>query len=54
VSAGEQIQEQLVVTGITKVIGPDNVYAGDERLGAAVRRAYDDAIAWTGSGSRDP
>jgi SulP family sulfate permease len=51
VSANERIQEQLVVTGITDVIGPDNVYAGDERVGATVRRAYDDAIAWVGSGS---
>jgi SulP family sulfate permease len=54
VSAGAQIQEQLALAGITDVIGPDGVYAGDERLGAAVRRAYDDAIAWTGNGSRDP
>jgi sulfate permease, SulP family len=54
VSAGAQIQEQLALTGITDVIGPDGVYAGDERLGAAVRQAYDDAIAWTGNGSRDP
>jgi SulP family sulfate permease len=51
VSANERIQEQLVVTGITDVIGPGGVYAGDERVGATVRRAYDDAIAWVGSGS---
>jgi SulP family sulfate permease len=51
VSANERIQEQLVVTGITDVIGPGGVYPGDERVGATVRRAYDDAIAWVGSGS---
>jgi len=34
------------VTGITTVIGADNVYAGDHRVGAAIRRAYDDAVAW--------
>ncbi len=46
VSASERIQEQLTVTGITDVIGTSNVYAGDERIGAAVRLAYDDAAAW--------
>jgi SulP family sulfate permease len=51
VSANERIREQLVVTGITDVIGPENVYAGDERVGGTVRRAYDDAMAWTESGS---
>jgi SulP family sulfate permease len=51
VSANERIQEQLAITGITDVIGPGGVYAGDERVGATVRRAYDDAIAWVGSGS---
>jgi len=34
------------MTGITEVIGADNVYAGDARVGAAIRRAYDDAVAW--------
>ncbi len=46
VSTNERIDEQLGVTGIVAVIGADNVYAGDQRLGAAIRRAYDDAVAW--------
>jgi SulP family sulfate permease len=46
VSTNERIDEQLAVTGITDVIGIENVYSGDERVGAAVRRAYDDAVAW--------
>ena len=46
VSANDRIQEQLAVTGITDVIGTANIYAGDERVGAAVRLAYDDAVAW--------
>jgi SulP family sulfate permease len=46
VSANERIQEQLAVTGITDVIGAANVYAGDERVGAAALRAYEDALAW--------
>jgi hypothetical protein len=42
VSANERIHEQLAVTGITDVIGTADVYAGDERIGAAVHLAYDD------------
>jgi hypothetical protein len=36
VSANQRIQEQLAVTGIT----------GDERVGATVKRAHADALAW--------
>jgi sulfate permease, SulP family len=46
VSANERIIEQLAVTGITAVIGDDNVYPGDERVGAATERAQADADAW--------
>ena len=46
VSANERIQEQLAVTGITALIGADNVYDGDERVGATVKRAYADAVSW--------
>jgi hypothetical protein len=53
VSTNERIDEQLGVTGITAVIGAENVYAGDHRVGAAIRRAYDDAVAWVG-GNRNP
>jgi SulP family sulfate permease len=49
VSTNERIDEQLGVTGITGVIGTENVYAGDHRVGAAIRRAYDDALAWVGA-----
>ena len=58
VSTNERIDEQLAVTGITAVIGAENVYAGDHRVGAAIRRAYDDAVAWVaanrGGGDGDP
>jgi hypothetical protein len=46
VSANERIQEQLAVTGITDLIGASNVYEGDERVGATIRRAQADAEAW--------
>ena len=46
VSANQRIQEQLAVTGITDLIGFENLYTGDERVGATVKRAYADAMAW--------
>ena len=46
VSASERIQEQLRVTGVTDLISPENIYAGDERVGATLKRAYADAMTW--------
>ena len=46
VSASERIHEQLRVTGVTDLIAPQDVYAGDERVGATLKRAYADATAW--------
>jgi SulP family sulfate permease len=58
VSTNARIEEQLKVTGITAVIGPANIYSGDDRVGASVTRAQDDAHAWIearqrGNGSDD-
>ena len=46
VSANQRIQEQLRVTGVTGLIGPGNIYTGDERIGATLKRAYADAEKW--------
>ena len=46
VSAGERIQEQLRVTGVTDLITPENIYSGDERVAATLKRAYADAMTW--------
>lgn len=46
VSANERIIEQLLVTGITDVVGEENVYPSDERVGATIERANADAAAW--------
>ena len=46
VSASDRIQEQLRVTGVTDLITPKNIYTGDERVGATLKRAYADATAW--------
>jgi sulfate permease, SulP family len=52
VSASERIQDQLRVTGVTDVIGPDNIYPGDERVGATLKRAYADATSWISQNRR--
>ncbi len=46
VSVDERVREQLQVAGITAVIGAVNVYLGDERVGATLARAEDDAARW--------
>ena len=46
VSASERIQDQLRVTGVTDLIGPGNIYPGDERVGATLKRAYANAQSW--------
>jgi SulP family sulfate permease len=50
VSTNERIDEQLALTGIADVIGPENILRGTERLGATVRRAYEGAMAWVEAG----
>lgn len=52
VSASEQIQGQLRAAGVTDVIGPEDIYTGDERVGATLKRAYADATAWIESNRR--
>jgi len=52
VSASEQIQDQLRAAGVTDVIGAEDIYTGDERVGATLKRAYADATAWIESAQR--
>jgi SulP family sulfate permease len=48
VSTNERIDEQLAATGIADVVGRENIYRGDERVGATLARARRDAEAWVG------
>jgi len=50
VSTNERIDEQLALTGIAVVIGAENIVQGTERVGAALRTAYEDASAWVEAG----
>ena len=46
VSASDRVQEQLELAGVTSIVGRENIYIGDERVGAAVKRANRDALDW--------
>ncbi len=46
VSASSRVIEQLDITGVTDIIGSENVYPSDEWLGATLARAHEDASAW--------
>jgi SulP family sulfate permease len=45
-STTPDIDQLLVIGGITDVIGSESIYQGDERVGAAVARAEADAQGW--------
>lgn len=54
VSGDEQLNSQLNVTGVTAVVGSENVYTSDERVGATVRRAHAEAVAWVETNRPEP
>jgi sulfate permease, SulP family len=49
VSISDRVLEQLEVAGVTGVLDADDLYPGDERVGATLARAHADAVAWVGS-----
>ena len=42
----ERVLDQLAVTGVTRIVGDENIYRSDEWLGRTMRRAHDEAEAW--------
>lgn len=46
VSAAPRVIEQLTITGVTGLIGDENVYPADEWLGGTLARAHEDASNW--------
>ena len=46
VSVDDRVRNQLAAGGVLDLIGPDGVYGGDERVGAALDRASADAHRW--------
>jgi len=48
-SVSDRVLEQLRIAGVTDVLDADDHYLGDERIGATLRRAHDDAAVWVAS-----
>jgi hypothetical protein len=46
VSASDRVIEQLAVTGVTDIIGSDDICPTDEWVGATLGRAHADAKTW--------
>lgn len=46
ISDSDRVRDQLAVTGVATVIGPEHLYESDEWMGATMRRAHADATAW--------
>ena len=48
-SVSDRVLEQLRVAGVTEVVDADDLYLGDERVGATLSRAHEHALAWVAS-----
>jgi sulfate permease, SulP family len=46
VSANDRVLEQLKSSGVADLVGEENIYVGDERVGTTVKRAYGEALDW--------
>jgi SulP family sulfate permease len=53
VSTNERIDGQLASSGVSDLVGPEWIYRGDERVGAALGRAESAAAAWVAANRRD-
>jgi hypothetical protein len=42
----EGVVQQLKRTGVTELMGPENIYKASDRYGAALSLAYTDAVEW--------
>jgi SulP family sulfate permease len=54
ISADESIHQQLAATGVTAVVGTDNIYDADEWVGSTLKRAYAEALDWIDENSDGP
>jgi SulP family sulfate permease len=46
VGADEHLRQHLTVSGVASLIDASSIYTSDDRVGASVRRAYDEALDW--------
>jgi SulP family sulfate permease len=48
-SVSDRVMEQLRIAKVTDIVDADDLYRGDERVGATLQRAHDDALIWVAS-----
>ena len=46
ISGDERVHEQLAVTRVSAAVGSENLYMSDEWVGATLKRAYAESVAW--------
>jgi len=46
ITDSEKVLHQLAATGVTDIVGAEDIYTSDEWVGKTLRRAYADAEAW--------
>lgn len=53
ISADQTMLNQLAATGVTRVVGEENIYTSDKWLGRTVTRAWEEAEQWVRRGEGD-
>lgn len=46
ISGDDRVHEQLAVTRVSAAVGSENLYMSDEWVGATLKRAYAESVAW--------
>ena len=54
ITDSQKVLEQLAATGVTDIVGSDDIYTSDEWVGKTVRRAYADGEAWVAAHQTPP
>jgi SulP family sulfate permease len=53
ISGDGRVHDQLAATGVTAVVGSENVYTSDEWVGATLKRAHSESLQWVEHASTD-
>ena len=54
ITDSEKVLHQLAATGVTDIVGAEDIYTSDEWVGKTLRRAYADAEAWVTANQTPP
>jgi SulP family sulfate permease len=54
ITDSQKVLDQLAATGVTDIVGSDDIYTSDEWVGKTLRRAYADAEEWVTANQTPP